>query len=142
MAAQAAFCYRTGDFQLVLEPAIRSEILSRDRTYPVPFAPQWCAGLVSVRGELYPVIDMHRVLLNRARPEKQYLLWLQHEQFAPVAISCDALPKQVDLSAADEDSQRLPGLPGWIRNSWVHNNEVLLGADHLRLFKMLVRQVQ
>lgn len=138
--AQNAFCYRTGDYQLVLEPVIRSEILSRDKVYPVPFAPLWCAGLVSVRGELFPVIDMHRVLLNTRRPDKQYLLWLHHEQHAPVVISCDGLPKQIELPDEDEDSQRLPGLPGWIRNTWVYRNELLLGADHLRLFKMLVGQ--
>ena len=139
--AQTAFCYRTGDYHIVLEQGMRSELLTLDDIYPVPFAPDWCIGLASSRGDLFPVLDMHRVLLNQPRPQHQSLLWLKHEAFAPIVISCDGLPKQIELPSGETDSERMPGLPGWIRRTWVKEGELLLGADHARLFKALSKQM-
>ena len=138
--AQTAFCYKTGDYHIVLEAGIHSELLMSGDIHPVPFAPDWCIGLTSARGDLFPVLDMHRVLLNSARPEKQHLLWLQHPEFAPIVISCDALPRQIELPDAQESAERLPGLPGWIRQTWVQDDELLLGADHARLFRTISKK--
>lgn len=135
---QSAFCYKTGDYHIVLEAGIRSELLTSHNIYPVPFAPDWCIGLTSARGELYPVLDMHRVLLDDARPEKQNLLWLQHPEFDPIVISCDGLPRQIEIPDEQEADERVPGLPGWIRQIWVNDDELLLGADHARLFRTLI----
>ena len=140
---QTAFCYKTGDYHIVLEAGIRSELLTSDSIYPVPFAPDWCIGLISARGELYPVLDMHKVLLNSERPDKTSLLWLQHPEFAPIVVSCEGLPRQIELPASgdiEEGGERLPGLPGWIRHTWVQDDDMLLGADHARLFKTIIKQ--
>ncbi|MEZ5449117.1 MAG: chemotaxis protein CheW [Thiolinea sp.] len=115
--------------------------MSLDKIYPVPFAPDWCIGLVSTAVELFPVLDMHRVLLRQPRPERQYLLWLKHEAFAPMVISCDSLPRQIERPEQDAADERIPGLPGWIRQTWVNNNELFLEADHARLFRTISRQM-
>ncbi|MEZ5534186.1 MAG: chemotaxis protein CheW [Thiolinea sp.] len=135
---QTAFCYRTGDYHIVLEGGIRSEILPFDKIYPVPFAPQWCVGLAGVRGELFPVLDMHRVLLNQPRPKQPYLLWLKHDSFEPIIIGSDSIPAQIEVNKAADDSGHIPGLPGWIRNTWSMDGQVYLEADHGRLFRTLL----
>ena len=140
MTEQQAFSYQVADYWLLLEPVIRAEIISAERIHPVPFAPVWCKGLVSLRGELFPVIDMHQILLNKPASNKQYLLWLQYEQFAPVVISSDALPKQIHLPAEESAGEKIPGMPGWIKRNWLIDDALYLGADHLRLFKNLSRQ--
>ncbi len=137
---QTAFCYKTGDYHIVLEAGIRSELLTSDTIYPIPFAPEWCLGLISAHGELYPVLDMHGILLNASGPEKPRLLWLQHPEFAPVVISCEGLPRQIELPSAAAEQARLPGLPGWIRQTWLQDDELLLSADHARLFRTLIQQ--
>lgn len=134
---QAAFFYKVGDYRILLEPGIRSEVLTLDTVYPVPYAPDWCVGLSNVRGDLCPVIDMHGVLFKQPRPKKQYLLWLQHEAFAPVVVSCDELPKQINVPDTATQSGRIPGMPGWIQTVWSQNNTLLLSADHGRLFRLL-----
>lgn len=135
---QTAFCYKTGDYHIVLEAGIRSEILALDQIYPVPFAPDWCVGLAGVRGELFPVLDMHKVLLNQNRPEQPYLLWLKHEQFEPIIVGSDSLPVQVEIKQSDSDGGRIPGLPGWIRSTRSTDRSVYLEADHGRLFRTLL----
>ncbi len=135
--AQAAFSYKVGDYRILLETGMHSEVLTLDTVYPVPYAPDWCAGLSNVRGDLCPVIDMHKVFFNKQSPKKQYLLWLQHEVFAPVVVSCDELPKQINVPETQEQIGRLPGMPGWIQTVWNHDNTLLLAADHGRLLRLL-----
>ncbi len=135
---QSTFCYKTGDYYIMLEAVIRSEILTLDRIYPVPFAPDWCVGLAGVRGELFPVLNMHKILLNQNRPEQPYLLWLKHEQFDPVIIGSDSLPVQMEAGHSDNDCGRIPGLPGWIRSTRSTDHGVYLEADHRRLFRTLL----
>nr|CAA6799717.1 MAG: Unknown protein [uncultured Thiotrichaceae bacterium] len=136
---QTAFCYRTGDYHIVLEEGVRSELLTPEQIYPVPFAPAWCVGLVAVRGELFPVVDMHRVLLNQDRPEQPYLLCLRHESFEPIIVGCDSLPVQTETQKADTN-EHIPGLPGWIRRTWSTDKHVYLEADHRRLFSTLLNR--
>lgn len=135
--AQTAFSYKVGDYRILLEPGVRSEVLTLDTVYPVPYAPDWCAGLSNVRGDLCPVIDMHGVLFKQQRPKKQYLLWLQHEAFTPVVVSCDELPKQISVPDESVQSGRIPGMPGWIQTVWSQDQALLLAADHARLFRLL-----
>lgn len=135
---QTAFCYKTGDYHILLESSIRSEILTFDDVYPVPFAPDWCVGLAGVRGELFPVLDMHKVLLNLSRPAQPYLLWLKHELFEPIIIGSDSLPIQVEMKNTEHGDGHIPGLPGWIRSAWSTDNHVYLEADHGRLFRTLL----
>lgn len=138
---QTTFCYRTGDYHIVLEEGVRSELLMSGKIYPVPFAPDWCIGLASVRGELFPVLDMHRVLLNQERPEQPYLLCLRHESFKPIIVGCDDLPAQTAIHHT-ETNEHIPGLPGWIRRTWSTDDKVYLGADHGRLFRTLLGNQQ
>ncbi len=139
---QSTFCYKTGDYYIVLEAGIRSEILALNRVHPVPFAPDWCVGLAGVRGELFPVLNMHKILLNRNRPEQPYLLWLKHEQFEPVIIGSDSLPVQMkpthSADHSDNDHERIPGLPGWIHRTRNTDHGVCLEADHGRLLRTLL----
>lgn len=134
---QTAFCYKTGDYHIVLEEGMRSELLTLDKIYPVPFSPDWCAGLAAVRGELFPVLDMHKVLFNQERPEQPYLLCLRHEAFEPIIVGCDSLPTQAEIQSA-ETNEHIPGLPGWIRRTWSTDDKVYLRADHRRLFRTLL----
>lgn len=134
------FYYRVGDFRLLLETEVRAELLTQDSVYPVPFAPPWCSGLMGLRGELYPVVDMHRVLLNQPRPDKHRLLWMQHPSMEPVIITCDGMPTQIKLPEdADSDTVRPVGLPGWVGKALTIENALYLAADHVRLLKNLNR---
>ncbi len=136
--AHTAFCYRIGDYRIALEEGIRTELLTLNTVYPVPFAPAWCAGLAGVRGDLSPVVDMHVVLFGQPQPRSPYLLSVRHDSFAPVILGCDELPRQVEVPEEDDPrtGTRPAGLPGWIKSAWTQaDNSLLLTADHLRLFR-------
>ncbi|QLQ32990.1 MAG: chemotaxis protein CheW [Candidatus Thiothrix singaporensis] len=135
------FCYRIGANLILMEPEILAEILTAATVYPVPFTPDWCAGLISLRGELYPVIDMHRVVLGQPMPDNCQLLFFQHPQFPPVVLSCDGYPRHLKLSREDLTEHNNETLPGWIPHILYHDSQTLLAADHGRLLRHIQRNM-
>ena len=133
------FCYYIGAHAVLLETDIRAEVLSGQTMYPVPFAPTWCAGLISLRGELYPIIDMHHVLQGQSFNKTPQLLLIQHPRFPPIALTCDGYPRQLKLSQDALEAQAGENLPGWIPHTLTHEGSRLLAADHGRLLRHLQR---
>ncbi len=134
------FCYRVGQHAVLLESGMMTEVLVNQTVYPVPFAPEWCAGLISLRGDLFPVIDMHKVLLGEQATGNPSLLLIQHKQFTPVALTCDGYPFQLKIPANHPPAPEPEHLPGWIPHSFLHDGQRLLAADHGRLLRQIQYQ--
>ena len=133
------FCYRIGTHFLLLESTVKAEILTGQHVYPLPFAPTWCAGLTSVRGDLFPVIDMHQVVQGQSAQQKPQLLFMEHPQFPPVILTCDGIPRLLKLAKTNVMEQADSSLPGWIPHTLQHDGQTLLVADHGRLLRHIYR---
>lgn len=131
------FCYRIGAHTLLLEATLTAEVLTTQTIHALPFAPDWCAGLVSLRGDLFPVMDMHKVVLGKSAPHQTQLLLIQHPQFSPIILTCDGFPRQLKLSDADLTEYTPENLPSWIPHTLQHNGQTLLAADHGRLLRQI-----
>lgn len=137
--ANSRFCYRIGSYTVLMEADVVAEVLLRQSVYQLPFAPEWCAGLTSLRGELYPVVDMHRVLLGQGSPAHHQLLLVRHPGFPPVILTCDGYPRQLKLATESVHEQAGVRLPGWISHTLQHQGELLLAADHGKLLRHIQR---
>lgn len=133
------FCYRIGVHSILLEAGLVAEVLTSQTVYPLPFSPDWCAGLVSLRGDLFPVVDMHKVLLGNSASVQPQLLLIQHPQFSPVILTCDGFPAHIKLSQEDLTTYAGENLPNWIPYTLRHNGQTLLAADHGRLLRHIRR---
>jgi hypothetical protein len=133
------FCYRIGTLSILLEPNLKAEVLAAHSVYPLPFAPDWCGGLVSLRGDLFPVMDMHKIVLGKLAPPQIQLLLIQPPQFPPVILTCDGLPYQLKLSDDELIEREGENLPSWIPHTLLHNGQTLLAADHGRLLRQIQR---
>lgn len=133
------FSYRVGDYSVLLESQISSEVVDAQSISDVPFSPDWCLGLASTRGELYPVMDMHKIVLDKTPPEEIKLLLIKHPEFSPILLACDGFASQQNVPEKTHDKQDDEGLPAWISHSLTHNNETLLVADHSRLLRYVQR---
>ncbi|WMP16618.1 chemotaxis protein CheW [Thiothrix lacustris] len=133
------FYYLINTHAILLETDVRAEVLSGQAICPLPFAPTWCAGLISLRGELYPVVNMHQVLQGQSFTNTPQLLLIQHPRFSPIILTCDGYPRQLKLPTQDLELQVSENLPSWIPHILPHNNNTLLVADHGRLLRHLQR---
>ncbi|MFN3786006.1 MAG: chemotaxis protein CheW [Thiothrix sp.] len=136
--ALSRFCYRVGIHTVLLETDVQSEIVTGRTVCPVPFAPAWCRGLISLRGNLYPVIDMHWVLERRTSPTQTQLLLLQHHRFSPAVLTCDGYPRPLKLPTA-LPMENNANLPSWITHTLQYAGQTLLAADHGTLFRQVQR---
>jgi len=66
-----ALCLRVGERLFAVDIFCIREILRGHAVTPVPNAPLELAGVVNLRGDLVPVLDLHRALLRRDRGELQ-----------------------------------------------------------------------
>jgi chemotaxis signal transduction protein len=131
------FCYRIDSHVLLLEATLTAEVLTTKTIHALPFAPDWCVGLVSLRGDLFPVMDMHKVVLGKSSPQQTQLLLVQHPQFSPIILTCDGFPRQLKLSQGDLTEHTPENLPSWIPHTLQHNGQTLLAADHGRLLRQI-----
>lgn len=135
------FYYRVGTHNLLMEANIQAEVLLDSQTSPLPFSPAWCKGLIAVRGELYPLIDLHHILYGKPNPNQGSLLWLQASEQAAVVIQCDQYPKPIDLSqhpAESDNSDEEESLPSWIDQRLSINQAPFLVTNHTTLVNNLL----
>ena len=91
-----------------------------------------------MRGDLFPVVDMHQVIQGQSATQKTQLLFMEHPQFPPVVITCDGIPRLLRL-ADDHSIQQDNSLPSWIPHGIPHEGQTLLAADHGRLLRYIYR---
>jgi len=65
------FVYRDGLEAYAVPPTSVVEIITKTEATPVPFTPDWLDGVISVRGEIMPVLDLLRYFKLPSTPSKQ-----------------------------------------------------------------------
>lgn len=137
------FYYSIGEFDILLEPTVKTEIVEQRNIYPIPHAPEWCRGMISLRGKLIPVVNTHRLLGCSLKNQTHWLLIVETNDLPPVAIRIDKLPMQHqvlpnELQAVTDDS-----IPFWFKHSISSSNgNTIYQANHTELFQLLALQNQ
>jgi chemotaxis signal transduction protein len=146
------FCYKIGESNILINHDIEVEILTTSKTYKIPHTPQWYRGMTSLRGAIFPVVNMHFLLgmkLNNKShkshkshtshlAKKQSLLRLKHPDFPALVIITDGLPYQTDISElAMHTVPNANQYPNWIKSTAKYNNHLYLFADYRHLFHAL-----
>lgn len=134
------FSYTIDRFNILLERDLKTEIIGQQATFPIPHAPGWCSGMISLRGKLIPVLSLHRSLADNAPRADKWLLVVESSPLPQIAISIDSLPSQRqikpdDFTAVDNDS-----LPRWLIQQCVISGKTFYRANHHELFEQLIHE--
>lgn len=134
------FYYQVGTHALLLEPDTLAEVLMQVSHSPLPFPPNWCKGLVAVRGDFYPLVDMHYILYGQSSAlQNPKLLWLKPAHSSAIVITCDSYPKALKFDNSPTPSTHDAPLPSWIHGVIHYNDKTLLLADHQTLIQRLMQ---
>lgn len=134
---KTAFYYTIGDYRILIENPLRAEVLPHTTLSSIPFAPAWCAGLGSIRGDICLAINMHYLLSQASITKQPVLLYLQTPNFSPTILCCETLPKTMTHTNEAVQRERPTTLPGWIHSVWQDAQGLILGLNHERLFYLL-----
>lgn len=134
------FSYTIDRFNILLERDLKTEIIGQQAIFPIPHAPEWCSGMISLRGKLIPVLNLHRLLADNAPRADKWLLVVESSPLPQIAISIDSLPSQRqikpdDFTAVDNDS-----LPRWLIQQCVISGKTFYRANHHELFEQLIHE--
>ncbi len=138
------FFYSVGDYNFLFEQELKVENIPMTPINKVPNAPDWCTGIISVRGVIMPVIDMHTILkseLNhkpkvKKKEKNDHLLMIEHKLHVPIILQIDKLPERVDIknytySKVKKDS------PNWLTRTWKNSTNKLFEINHNELFTII-----
>ena len=84
------------------------EVLRQQQLTPVPLAPPVIAGLINLRGQIIPAVDMRRLmhLADRVEPEDTLSVVLRTEN-GPVSLQVDEIGDVLEIEAASVEAPPL-----------------------------------
>lgn len=132
------FFYTVGLFKFLLEGDIKVENLHEYTINAMPYAPEWCSGVISVRGIIMPVVNMHIFLKTGVgtSPKKSKLIVLEHKSHSPIALMIDKLPEVIFTD--DYMSEKVPdNSPEWLRKILKNKDHIVYEINHSELLKKL-----
>jgi len=140
------FFYSVGDLNFLFETDLKVENLSETTINKVPHAPEWCSGIISVRGVIIPVVNMHillkdelKKLKNKTQNKKPYLLMVEHNNHAPIILQIDKLPEIINIKDYTY-SKSANNSPNWQGKMWKNSTNKLFEINHDILFNTIRTQ--
>jgi twitching motility protein PilI len=137
------FGFRVGSLGFLVPASLHCEVIEQVQVNPLPNTQAWFGGLFNLRGNLIPVIDLHRLLGEEsADPKKRRLFSIDKGEKA-VALWIDGLPQ---VHGHDhEPLQQLPPLPAvlepHVREGYLHQGQAWLNVRFGEFFMALGRQI-
>lgn len=142
-AGETFFGFRVGTLGFLAPASLHCEIIEQVQVNPLPNTQAWFSGLVNLRGNLVPVIDLHRLLGEEtADPKKRRLFTIDKGEKA-VALWIDGLPAV--HGASHEPLKQLPPLPAALDRhvpwGYLYQGQAWLNVRFDEFFTALGRQV-
>jgi len=103
------FGFRVGSLGFLVPADLYCEVIEQVQVNPLPNTQAWFGGLFNLRGNLIPVIDLHRLLGEEIADHKKRRLFTIDKGEKAVALWIDGLPEV--HGPAREPLKQMPALP-------------------------------
>ena len=134
------FSYTVDGFNILLERDLKTEIIEQRNIFPIPHAPSWCSGMISLRGKLIPVLNLHGLLANSTQAAGKWLLVVESQPLPQIAIRIDSLPSQRQIEPNDFTAVSGDALPNWLIQQCTLSGHTFYRANHHELFEQLIHE--
>lgn len=136
--SQSRFFYTIGLFNFLLEESIKVENLYEFTVNAVPYAPEWCSGVTSIRGNIMPVVNMHVFLKTgkQTSPKNKKLMMLEHKNHSPIVFEIDKLPELISTEKY-MDASIPKKSPAWLKKALKNEKNVIYEINHSELLRQL-----
>jgi len=143
VGAETFFGFHIGHLGFLVPVNTYCEVLEQTQVNPLPNTQPWLSGLLNLRGNLVPAIDLHRLLDEAVADPKKRRLFTIDKGDKAVALWIDGLPEVhgIDPQAATS----LPALPAvlerFVSRGYSHQGQVWLQIQYSAFFKALGGQI-
>lgn len=140
--AEAVFGFRVGSLGFLVTSSTYCEVIEQLQVNPLPNVEAWFSGLINLRGDLVPVIDLQLLLGETSTDRKKRQLFAIGQGDKAMAFWIDGLPEI--QSGFSQPLKQLPPLPSILKHcvsgGYLHNEQIWFNVQFDTLFKTLGRQ--
>ena len=138
-AADTVLGFRVGDWGFLLPNTLHCEVIEALSVNPLPRVEPWFSGLLNIRGNIAPVVDLRLLSKNLSSPpKKRYLLALDRGDKTMVLWTDDYPQMMVDLKTP---LLKIPALPEplvpCVRQAYTFQGQPWFKGSFEPLFKSL-----
>jgi len=139
---EAVFGFRVGSLGFLVTSNTYCEVIEQLQVNPLPNVEAWFSGLINLRGDLVPVIDLQLLLGETPATHKKRQLFAIGQGDKAMAFWIDGLPEI--QSGFSQPLKQLPPLPTILQRcvtgGYFHNEQLWFNVQFDELFKTLGRQ--
>lgn len=136
--AETFFGFRVGRLAFLISASTYCEVIEHLNINPLPKVDTWFSGLLNLRGDLVPVIDLQVLFAEPIVHNKRQLFVIDRGEKA-MAIWIDGLPEIHNVSL--RPLKQLPSLPPLLErcviSGHLHGHQIWLNVQFDTLFKAL-----
>ena len=131
--------YTVGDYNFLIPESTVSEVIQNPEIYGLPNSPSWIEGLINIRGNIVPVMNIAKLLKDTNRKSPGSILVLEKtDSNSAVGIMINDLPVSLEIGESKTSTDDYPEiLLDYINDGFNQNNSDWIEFDPQQLFKKL-----
>jgi chemotaxis signal transduction protein len=131
--------YTVGNFNFLIPESTASEVIQKPSIYNLPNSPSWIEGLINIRGNIIPVMNIAKLLKITISKNPESILVLEKtDSNAALGIMINDLPVSLEIGESKTSTDDYPDiLLDYINAGFNQNNADWIEFDPQQLFKKL-----
>ena len=139
---QMVLGFRVGEFGFLVPVSLHCEVIEQTNANPLPKVEPWFSGLLNIRGNIVPVVDLLRFMSDTDKPPKKRYLFAIDRAEKSMVVWIDGYPQM--LTGVLQPLDELPPLPArlarFVSNAYTLDGQIWLNVQLEQIFKTLGRQ--
>lgn len=134
--------YKVSDMNFLVPKNTISEVIHNPCIFDLPNAPSWIEGLVNIRGNIIPVMNMGKLLNNNESEKHTSIILISKPDYKiSVAILISELPVSLEFNKSISHAENYPELlTNYIDDGFTQNNIDWVEFNPEKLFKKLANK--
>jgi len=134
--------YKIGDLNFLVPEKMVSEVIQTNKIFNLPNAPKWIEGLINIRGNIVPVMDVASFLNSRTKAKDKNILVLNKpDSHSTIAIIINGLPVSLEHNDSKTKVENYSeSLLEYIDEGFSQNNTDWVEFNPHKLFKKLANK--
>ena len=139
---ETRYGYKISNMNFLVPKDTVSEIIQNTHVYNLPNAPVWLEGLINLRGNIVPVMNLDKFLKNFNKQDISNILVLNNSDGSDaIAVLINELPISLELNDSDTTTKNYPEqLQSFVKNGFNQNNIDWVEFEPQKLFKTLSKK--
>lgn len=131
--------YKIGDLNFLIPESTVSEVIQNPSIFSLPNSPSWIEGLINIRGNIIPVMNIGKLIKNYNSEKLSSILVLDKaDSSTALAVMINDLPVSLEIGEAKATTNQYPEiLLDYIKDGFNQNNLDWIEFDPQELFKKL-----